>query len=190
MGKKAMLTPELQRNVVEWVRQNGLYEYGGANVSELLDAFGFAKKSFYRWRENNPEFDAEIREAVLYFRDMREVRIVDSLFKRAQGYTWQKKRTKYKTGKDGKVYVSEQTTEDVHVSADPASAIFLLTNLAPERWQNRRTLNADIKAEAKIEDKRFEVDEIPEALLYEIADTLQEGEHKRLEELKNGKKED
>ena len=68
-----------------------------------------------------------------------------SLAKSAKGYSYVKRKTEYTSDKNGNPVIKKQTTEDVDVQPNVGAAIFLLTNIAPERWQNKIQQQADIQ---------------------------------------------
>lgn len=137
------LTPELQADIQQWVRVNGLKHYGGATVISLCKHFGFTPRSFERWMKK-PAFADAVAEAQKYFVENLEHELVTSLAKSATGYKWVKRKTEYTSDKNGNPVIKKQTTEDVEVPPNVGAAIFLLTNIAPERWQNKQQQQNDI----------------------------------------------
>ena len=119
----------------EWVRQNGLMEYGGATFKEFCEAMGIDDMTHYRWM-NNAEYAEAIKRAQADYKDTLEVSLVDSLVRKARGYDMEEKKTEY-VNVDGQKKIKRQTTTTKHFQPDTGAAIFLLTNVAPDRWKNK-----------------------------------------------------
>lgn len=181
-------TPERKAQCVEWVRQNGLKDNGGATVAQFLKACDISKCKFYTLLKEDAEFAEQIEQAKKDFAEQLEHDIVMSLAKAAKGYKYTKRRTEYAKDKNGNPVIKKQSTEDVEVKPDIGAAVFILTNMAPERWKNRQhnEISGGLKTESET-NVNFDVTDIPEELLYEIADKLQDGAQKRIKQEKNGK---
>lgn len=128
---------------MRWVRENGLKDKGGATIASLCRHFGIAEMTFGRWMRRKDFADA-INSAKQYFADNLERDLVASLAKSAKGYSYVKRKTEYTSDKNGSPVIKKQTTEDVDVPPNVGAAIFLLTNIAPDRWQNKIQQQADI----------------------------------------------
>lgn len=137
-------TAELTYDILKWVRENGLKDNGGATVASLCSTFGIAKMTFGRWMRRK-DFAEAINSAKQHFADNLERELVASLAKSAKGYSYVKRKTEYTSDKDGRPVIKKQITEDVDVQPNVGAAIFLLTNIAPERWQNKIQQQADIQ---------------------------------------------
>ena len=138
------LNVELVEDVCRWVRENGLIECGGATLVTLCRTFGISDRTFHRWLKRK-EFADAIAEAKKFFADNLERDLVQSLAKAAKGYSYVKRKTEYTSDKTGNPVIKKQTTEDVDVQPNVGAAIFLLTNIAPERWVNKQQTQADIQ---------------------------------------------
>ena len=137
-------TNELTDSILKWVRENGLKDKGGATIASLCRHFGIAEMTFGRWMRRK-DFSDAINSAKQYFADNLERDLVASLAKSAKGYSYVKRKTEYTSDKNGNPVIKKQTTEDVDVQPNVGAAIFLLTNIAPERWQNKIQQQADIQ---------------------------------------------
>lgn len=137
-------TNELTDSILKWVRENGLKDKGGATIASLCRHFGIAEMTFGRWMKRK-EFADDINSAKQYFADNLERDLVASLAKSAKGYSYVKRKTEYTSDKNGNPVIKKQTTEDVDVQPNVGAAIFLLTNIAPERWQNKQQQQTDIQ---------------------------------------------
>lgn len=128
---------------MRWVRENGLKDNGGATITSLCRHFGIAEMTFGRWMQKKTFADA-INSAKQHFEDNLERDLVQSLARAAKGYTYVKRKTEYTSDKDGRLVIKKQTTEDVDVQPNVGAAIFLLTNIAPERWVNKQQTQTDL----------------------------------------------
>lgn len=137
-------TTELTDSILKWVRENGLKDNGGATIASLCRHFGIAEMTFGRWMRRK-EFADAINSAKQHFADSLERDLVASLAKSAKGYSYVKRKTEYTSDKNGNPVIKKQTTEDVDVQPNVGAAIFLLTNIAPERWQNKQQQQTDIQ---------------------------------------------
>lgn len=138
------LNDDLISDITRWVRENGLKENGGATITSLCRHFGIAEMTFGRWMKRK-DFAEAINSAKQHFADNLERDLVASLAKSAKGYNYVKRKTEYTSDKNGNPVIKKQTTEDVDVQPNVGAAIFLLTNIAPERWQNKIQQQADIQ---------------------------------------------
>lgn len=128
-------SPNKIRECAEWVRQNGLMEYGGATVKDYCDAMGIHPDTHYEWLQKTDYSDA-IKRAQAEFKDTLEVSLVDSLVRKARGYDMEEKKTEF-VNVGGQKQIKRQTTTTKHFQPDTGAAIFLLTNVAPDRWKNK-----------------------------------------------------
>ena len=138
------LNDDLIKDITRWVRENGLKENGGATITSLCRHFGIAEMTFGRWMKRK-DFAGAIIDAKKFFADNLERDLVASLAKSAKGYSYVKRKTEYTSDKNGNPVIKKQTTEDVDVQPNVGAAIFLLTNIAPSRWQNKIQQQADIQ---------------------------------------------
>jgi len=129
--------PQLVQEIRTWIEENGLIEHGGATFKSLLDAFKVDQRTWYRWMER-ADFAEAITKAKQVFKGSLEKRLVDSLARAAQGYEGTFERTEYVSNAEGKPMISKKIVEKKPVAPSVAANIFLLTNLAPDRWKNRQ----------------------------------------------------
>lgn len=54
----AKFSNEKIRECANWVRENGLMEYGGAKVKDFCTAFRIDSRTYYRWMNNAVFADA------------------------------------------------------------------------------------------------------------------------------------
>lgn len=173
------ITEELLTKVTEWIAENGLIDYGGATVKDFYIAMGIPERTYYDWRKGNAGFAEAIKKGKEIFANSLEKRLVESMANSARGYTWKKTKEEYKVD-GGKDKLVKRTVEDCHVPPNTAAAIFLLTNLDPERWKNKvaSTLDAKLEAKAEMDATVSKVKQLPKDALCKIADILQEEQTK------------
>lgn len=123
---------ELTAEMEKWVSENGLMEYGGAKLSDFLKHFGINHDTYYEWM-NKPEFSDAIKRAKAMFKSGLERDVVKSLANIAKGYEYTQTTKEYKDAKEVK-----RTVKNIKVEPNVAAGIFILTNIAPEKWKNRQ----------------------------------------------------
>ena len=172
----AKYCPEMVQRCADWVRENGLIDDGGAKLSEYCAAMHIDDTQHYRWLKGKEEYAEAIKKAKSDFRDNLKVDLVKSLANCAKGYEYIKTKEEY----DGNRRLLRKTEETVKVAPNVGAAIFLLTNLDPERWKNRQESKTDITTNGKEIGRSAEyLANIPDDELFRIADELQEFEHKQ-----------
>lgn len=175
---KTKLTTEFITKCYEWICANGLIDDGGAKFVDFCKAMSISDDSYYRWLNENYKLSAEFAESIKRAKDVFRQNLVkdlvQSLAKSAKGYTWKRTKTEYRN-KNGKPEIVKQTVEDVNVPPNTGAAIFLLTNIAPDKWQNKQFIDAKETHETKIKvDADAEIlNEIPAEVLADITETLQ-----------------
>lgn len=132
----AKYNKDIVKEMCDWVRENGLIEYGGARLTDFLNRFRIDDMTYYRWLKLS-EFSEAIKKAKEEYRAKCENTTVKSLFKAANGYEYEQTTTEY-MDVNGKPRIKKQTKKNVRVEPNVGAAIFLLTNIAPERWKNRQ----------------------------------------------------
>lgn len=132
----AKYNKDMVQACADWVRENGLIDHGGATLTDFCRAMGIDDQTYYRWI-GKVEFAEAIKKAKEAFRESLEKDIVKSLANAAKGYEYDQVTTEY-TDVNGKPRIKKQVKKNVRVEPNVGAAIFLLTNLAPERWKNRQ----------------------------------------------------
>lgn len=146
----------------DWVRKNGLIDYGGATLTDFCKAMGIEDQTYYRWLDK-VEFVEAIKKAKEAFRSTLENDIVKSLANSAKGYEYEQYTTEY-TDVNGKPKIKKQVKKNIRVEPNVGAAIFLLTNIAPDRWKNKQDSNVSVKEDSEpiqieIIDKREDIRE-------------------------------
>lgn len=139
----AKYNKDMVQACADWVRKNGLIDYGGATLTDFCKAMRIDDQTYYRWL-NKVEFADAIKKAKILFRDSLEKDIVKSLANAAKGYEYEQITTEY-MDVNGKPHIKKQVKKNVRIEPNVGAAIFLLTNIAPERWKNKRDFGIDEK---------------------------------------------
>lgn len=180
----------------DWICENGLQDDGGAKFCDFCNAMCISDESYYRWIKNDyplsVEFVDAIKKAKQVFRENLTTDLVLSLAKSAKGYTWKKSRTEF-SEKNGKPIITKKIVEEMNVPPNTAAAIFLLTNLDHEHWQNRQNVVSKETRETciKVDADAEILNEIPIDVLADITETLQlamkhdDGNEIETEQIKN-----
>lgn len=132
----AKYNKEMIQRCSDWVAENGLMEYGGAKLVDFCKAFNIDDMTYYHWMGNS-DFSEAIKKAKDKFKDSLETDIVKSLANAAKGYEYTQTQTEYKDV-NGSPKIVKQVKKNVKVEPNVGAAIFLLTNVAPDRWKNRQ----------------------------------------------------
>lgn len=184
------LTKEKIAECAEWVAENGLGEYGGATIAEFCAFADIDVKTYYNWKHNS-NFSNAIIKAKHTYKDNLEKDIVTSLARAARGYTYDKTKTELGTDKNGNVVIKKKTSEKVEVQPNVGAAVFLLTNIAGEKWKNKQNTEVEANVRAEVEtENTYNLEDIPDELLYQLADRMQDANGKKIQKRKNGKKTD
>lgn len=150
---------------------------------------GIVEGTFYRWQEEKKEFKELVKKAHSKYRETLTHKLENSLYKRATGYTVTETETEYKSDKDGNPVIKSQKVREKAYPPDMGALAFSLCNIAPEKWKNRQHVQAEDvtnKPQVEIDDYYFE--NLPEDLLFNVADALQEQKYDTIKkEKENGK---
>lgn len=120
----------------EWVRINGLMDYGGAMLRDFCRAMDINADTYFEWMLK-PEFSEAIQKAKAEFRSTQEERLVESLMNSALGYEATETKTEYVSDENGSRRPKKQMVTKKHIQPNTGAAIFLLTNIAPDKWKNK-----------------------------------------------------
>ena len=158
----AKYNKEMIKACADWVRENGLIDYGGATLTGFCAHFSIDTQTYYRWMYKS-EFAEAIKKAKESFRERLEKDLVMSLAKAAKGYDYEQTMTEW-TDVNGKPRIKKQVKKNIHVEPNVGANIFLLTNIAPDRWKNKQDNNVKIEdddepIQIEIIDKREDVKE-------------------------------
>ena len=150
---------------------------------------GVSKSQFHEWKKSKPEFADALKKAKDEFLSGIVNKLEASLWKRATGYDVTETDTEYVSDADGSPKIKYQRKKTKHVAPDTGALVFALTNLCPERWVNKQRTEVQEGKHTDTEAARYSFEDLPDELLYQMADKMQEAEFKKIKEEKNGKKE-
>jgi hypothetical protein len=119
----------------------------GFTDKKIADFFKVDERTVNNWKDKHPEFFQSLKRG----KDDFDTNVIEkSLAKRATGYQCAEvtraisKEVDLSTGKAKLVTVKEVTKE---VAPDPTSMIFWLKNRQPQRWRDKRTIEAGVNLE-------------------------------------------
>lgn len=156
------LTPAKIKEAAVWVEQHGLFPQAcGAAVKEFCEFLGIHFSTYQRWQAN-PNFASAIARAQSEFADRTVREVENALVRAALGVDYEKTKEKGRafdeivkeydpvTGnliretKTKKMVTVEATRERVYYPPDVKAAQFVLTNLSPDKWQEKRKNDIDL----------------------------------------------
>ena len=133
---------EFTQQIFRWVEQNGVYpQRMGASIADLCRQFGIDMETFRDWKLK-PEFSEGIKKANEVFKVRTCNDIVNSLVKRAKGYTDIQTEVIGKPDATGGIKSEKVRRVERNVPPDVGAQIFLLTNLDSEQWVNPMKIEA------------------------------------------------
>jgi len=103
----------------------------GMTDLEMADFFEIHLETFQLWKSQKPEF----AKAILRGKDKADSKVVQSLYRRAKGYTYTETKKSEGVSSKGEKFDNE-TVIDKHVPADVKAIVFWLTNRQKARWAN------------------------------------------------------
>lgn len=132
-----------------WISEHGLMEYGGALMKEFCRSMDIDYKTYKAWLGRD-EFRDAVERGKDAFKSKLTFELSVSLAKAAKGweYVKTKEHHEYRANADGTKGQLIKTVEDSEtmvVQPNVGAAIFLLTNLDPEHYQNRQSNNIVLK---------------------------------------------
>lgn len=132
----AKYSKEIVKDMSDWVRENGLIDYGGAKLKDFCASFGISQETYFQWMKKD-EYSESIKKAKEDFKKDLETDIVKSLANAAKGYEYTQTITEFKDI-NGQRRPVKQTQKNIRVEPNIGAGIFLLTNIAPDRWKNKQ----------------------------------------------------
>ena len=105
----------------------------GVTDAEIADAFGVARRTVIRWRQQHESFE----EAIMRGKAGADAKVEKSLFRRALGYDYEEKETVIEMDKNGNQKPAKVRRKTVHVPAEVGAMCFWLKNRNPDEWADR-----------------------------------------------------
>lgn len=153
-----------------WVEKNGLHPQAcGATLKSFCEAMGISDKSFYDWMSKSSEFSEAIERARETFTQTTVKSVENALVKAALGVDFETTKEKGKAVDEvvreydpatGKLVKETKTKKLVTVEAirerryyppDVKAGIFILANMADDRWRQKQDVNVGTAGPGKVE---------------------------------------
>lgn len=143
----------------EWISKHGLIEYGGAQLQDFCKELGINDKTYRRWLVEEEDFKQAIERAKELYKQSLTHELHETLSMVATGYEREETETEYRPNpKDpNKPTITKMKKKKVFYQPNVGAAIFLITNLDPEHYQNKQNNNVTLKDDTE---KEMTIDEI------------------------------
>lgn len=138
----------LVKTAEEWVRQHGLIDYGGGQLQDFIKVLGIDDKTYRRWMIEKEEFKTAIERAKDDYKKTLTHDLHETLAMAAKGYEKEVTETEYRPNPkdDSKPIITKMKRKKLIFEPNVGAAIFLITNLDPEHYQNRQNIAAALKS--------------------------------------------
>lgn len=108
---------------------------------EIARALGIGVRTFHEWKKAHPELVEALREG----KDEVDVKVENSLLRRALGFDYEETEAivqRFPEGKDGtmKEKVTRVKKTKKHIAPDVVACIFWLKNRRPDIWRDRHEI--------------------------------------------------
>lgn len=149
-------------------------------INEVCAAVHICKYTFYNWQKLHPEFAEMVESARKELNERMVLGAKRSLLRKITGYdTTETRVTMIPSGKldaSGKAIakVKSETRITRHIEPDITAIIFVLTNLDPEHWKNRKDVKVSGKDEPPHPVKEMSDEEL-ERIISELESKLETG---------------
>ena len=147
----------------------------GATDKELADFFDVCEKTINNWKTKYPQFLQSIKKG----KQIADMNVANSLYKRAVGYTGKDIKRKFKTivvDDVSKEVECEREEATKHFSPDVTAQIFWLKNRQPKKWRDTKTLAGDKDNPVAIKINNFNLDKLSDAHLDALAEIVKSAE--------------
>ena len=114
----------------------------GATDKELAEFFSVSEQTLNKWKKDYPEFLESLKKG----KNIADANVASRLYNRAIGYSC--KATKFATS-EGKITDSKEYIE--HYPPDTTAAIFWLKNRQPEKWRDKKEVDANVNLGDELE---------------------------------------
>lgn len=120
-----------------YLREIGILRSKGIVYGQIAKMLNIAESTLYKHKADIEEFTEALKKGNAELIDELEATLYDL----AKGKVTRKK-TKIEYYPDGNIRSKEETEEQL--APNVAALIFSLTNLAPDKWNNKQEVNLDI----------------------------------------------
>lgn len=180
----AKYNKEVKRIIFECISKGDTQKEAGFKA-------GIGENTFNRWTHEKEEFRELVEKAKAKYRETLRIKLETALYKKATGYVEEEVETEYRSDKDGNPQIKYKRVKQKHFSPDTGALVFALSNLAPEKWKNRQQVqNEDITGKPKDEPQEYHFEGVPDDVLFNIADAMQDSraeQERKLKGVGNGK---
>ena len=114
----------------------------GATDKELSEFFSVSEQTLNKWKKDYPEFLESLKKG----KNIADANVASRLYNSAIGYNC--KATKFATS-NGKITDSKEFIE--HYPPDTTAAIFWLKNRQPEKWRDKKEVDANVNLGDELE---------------------------------------
>lgn len=114
----------------------------GATDKELSEFFSVSEQTLNKLKKDYPEFLESLKKG----KNIADANVASRLYNRAIGYNC--KATKFATS-NGKITDSKEFIE--HYPPDTTAAIFWLKNRQPEKWRDKKEVDANVNLGDELE---------------------------------------
>lgn len=115
----------------------------GAIDKELAEVFSVSVQTLNKWKKDYPEFLESLKKG----KNIADANVASRLYNRAIGYSC--KATKFATS-EGRITDSKEYIE--HYPPDTTAAIFWLKNRQPEKWRDKKEVDANVNLGDELEE--------------------------------------
>ena len=109
----------------------------GAIDTDLAELFNVDRSTIYDWKNKSPEFADALKQGKAEL----DAKVEKSLYERASGYEAPEDKVIFQDGEPQVMQITKRYPPDA------TSMIFWLKNRQPERWRDKREIDAHVKQE-------------------------------------------
>ena len=106
---------------------------------EIADRMGIVRSTFYKWKKEKKEFS----DAIKMGKEPADAQVKASLFKRANGYTYEEKQVEVRMDKEGNQLPARIVTTEKTMAPDVTAQIFWLKNRKPADWMDKHEVTGN-----------------------------------------------
>lgn len=120
----------------------------GATDKELANFFSVSEQTLNKWKKDFPEFIESLKKG----KSIADANVASKLYNRAIGYDFEEKHFDLKRqDKDSPSQLVETKRIKKHMPADTTAAIFWLKNRQPEKWRDKKEVDAKVNLSDELE---------------------------------------
>lgn len=124
------------------------YSLLGATDKEMAEFFGVTERTLNQWKKSHPEFLQSLKKG----KNIADANVASKLYNRAIGYEFEEKHFEIKQPKKNvPPELVEAKRIKKHVPADTTAAIFWLKNRQPEKWRDKKEVDANVNLGDELE---------------------------------------